>query len=229
MGYVGGGLLLAVNFAWISAPDTFGFGDRGQASRAAFLSVGLWWALFTIPLLRRVAEPPRRLRSRRRGSLSVRCVPGWHARDRNFQPDPPSPRRCSSSCWLSGVTTTASTRSSRWRRFTALKSTSARTTCSVPCCWRNSCRRSGDLSRSVRWPHELVPKRGVYLALAVYIGISIRGFFMQEAGQFWTLACGVALVQGGSQALSRSLYACDDSARQVVAVFRLLQHQRQVR
>ena len=73
------------------------------------------------------------------------------------------------------------------------------------------------------------PKRGVYLALAVYTGISILGFFMQEAWHFWTLACGVALVQGGSQALSRSLYASMIPPGKSVGIFRLLQHQRQVR
>ena len=50
-------------------------------------------------------------------------------------------------------------------------------------------------------------KRGVYLALAVYTGIAVLGYFMREAWQFWVLACGVALVQGGSQALSRSIFA----------------------
>jgi UMF1 family MFS transporter len=50
-------------------------------------------------------------------------------------------------------------------------------------------------------------KRGIYLALTVYTGISVLGYFMREAWQFWALACAVALVQGGSQALSRSLFS----------------------
>ena len=33
------------------------------------------------------------------------------------------------------------------------------------------------------------------------------GYFMREAWQFWVLACAVAMVQGGSQALSRSIFA----------------------
>ena len=50
-------------------------------------------------------------------------------------------------------------------------------------------------------------KRGVYLALVVYTGIAVLGYFMHEAWQFWVLAFAVALVQGGSQALSRSIFA----------------------
>jgi len=52
MGYLGGGLLLAVNVAMIQfLPGTWG-------PRISFLSVAIWWAVFSIPLLRRVPEPP---------------------------------------------------------------------------------------------------------------------------------------------------------------------------
>ena len=50
-------------------------------------------------------------------------------------------------------------------------------------------------------------KRAIYLALAVYIGISILGYFMTTTWQFFALAFLVGTVQGGSQALSRSLFA----------------------
>jgi UMF1 family MFS transporter len=52
LGYVGGGLLLAVNAVMI-----FVLGEI-PGSRLAFLSVALWWAVFTIPVMRRVPEPP---------------------------------------------------------------------------------------------------------------------------------------------------------------------------
>ena len=50
-------------------------------------------------------------------------------------------------------------------------------------------------------------KRAVFLALAVYAGISLLGYFMTTAWQFFALAFLVGTVQGGSQALSRSLFA----------------------
>ena len=67
LGYLGGGVLLAINLAWIQQPAWFGFPDAGAATRAAFVSVAVWWALFSIPLLRRVPEPRRRSGGRRRG------------------------------------------------------------------------------------------------------------------------------------------------------------------
>jgi UMF1 family MFS transporter len=52
MGYLGGGLLLAVNVAMLQfLPGTWG-------ARLSFLSVAIWWAVFSIPLLLRVPEPP---------------------------------------------------------------------------------------------------------------------------------------------------------------------------
>ncbi|MBN1566104.1 MAG: MFS transporter, partial [Anaerolineae bacterium] len=54
---------------------------------------------------------------------------------------------------------------------------------------------------------QLNTKRAVLLALAVYSVIAVWGFFLDAVIEFWLLAWMVAVVQGGSQALSRSLYA----------------------
>jgi len=51
------GLLLALNLAWILAPGTFGLSGKVDAIRLSFVSVAVWWLLFSIPLLRRVPEP----------------------------------------------------------------------------------------------------------------------------------------------------------------------------
>jgi UMF1 family MFS transporter len=50
-------------------------------------------------------------------------------------------------------------------------------------------------------------KRSILLALVVYSVIAVWGFFLNSVVEFWFLAWMVAIVQGGSQALSRSLYA----------------------
>jgi MFS-type transporter involved in bile tolerance (Atg22 family) len=54
---------------------------------------------------------------------------------------------------------------------------------------------------------SLDTKRSVILALIVYAVIAIWGFFLNSVVEFWMLAWMVAIVQGGSQALSRSLYS----------------------
>jgi MFS family permease len=54
---------------------------------------------------------------------------------------------------------------------------------------------------------HLNTKRSILLSLAVYTVIAIWGFFLNSVIEFWCLAWMVAVVQGGSQALSRSLFA----------------------
>jgi MFS transporter, UMF1 family len=56
-GYIGGGLLLALNTVLYLFSDKLRM-DSSMAVRIAFLSVGIWWIAFTIPLMRHVPEPP---------------------------------------------------------------------------------------------------------------------------------------------------------------------------
>jgi UMF1 family MFS transporter len=54
---------------------------------------------------------------------------------------------------------------------------------------------------------QLDTRRSIILALSVYVVIAVWGFFLDSTIEFWLLAWMVAMVQGGSQALSRSLYS----------------------
>ena len=58
-------------------------------------------------------------------------------------------------------------------------------------------------------------KRAILVGLLIYVGISIYGYFVRTAVQFVTLGMMVALVQGGTQALSRSVFARMSSASSV--------------
>ncbi|MGB9586222.1 MAG: MFS transporter, partial [Anaerolineales bacterium] len=70
MGYLGGGLLLAINVVMIQLfPGTWG-------ARLSFLSVAIWWAIFTIPLLKIVPEPP---------SASLKIESGWKLIQESFK------------------------------------------------------------------------------------------------------------------------------------------------
>lgn len=57
LGYIGGGLLLVVNVLMFLKPELFGFESGVIGIKASFISVGIWWALFTIPLILFVKEP----------------------------------------------------------------------------------------------------------------------------------------------------------------------------
>ncbi len=57
LGYLGGGILFLVNVIMYLKPDLFGIPDQSTAIRLSFVSVAIWWAAFTIPLLLWVEEP----------------------------------------------------------------------------------------------------------------------------------------------------------------------------
>jgi UMF1 family MFS transporter len=65
MGYLGGGILLALNVVMLQyLPGTWG-------ARVSFLSVAIWWAVFSIPIFLRVPEPPAATKKLERGENVV--------------------------------------------------------------------------------------------------------------------------------------------------------------
>ena len=201
LGYLGGGLLLAVHFVWIRFPETFFLTDAERAMRISFMSVGVWWALFSIPILRRVAEPSVGAHSRRDAHP---ILGGFHALGRTFR----EIRRYRElvkflvAFWLysDGIGTIIKMAAiygseigiGSAHLIGALLMTQF---VGVPCSVL-----FGALAG------RLGTKPAIYLGLSVYTMISVWGYFMAHAWEFWALAFSVGLVQGGTQALSRSLY-----------------------
>jgi UMF1 family MFS transporter len=73
-GYLGGGLLFAFNVFMTLNPELFGFDGQGEAVRISFLSVALWWAVFSIPIFLFVKEP-----------YTDKAVSGWGAVSGGFR------------------------------------------------------------------------------------------------------------------------------------------------
>ncbi len=57
LGYLGGGLLFTVNVLMYLKPELFGIASGVTAIKISFFSVAIWWFLFTLPLMKVVAEP----------------------------------------------------------------------------------------------------------------------------------------------------------------------------
>lgn len=60
--------------------------------------------------------------------------------------------------------------------------------------------------RAAPWARLVDARRGIVLALLAYVVVAVWGFTLDTVVEFWALAWLVSVVQGGSQALSRSLY-----------------------
>ena len=201
LGYLGGGLLLIANLLMFTQPGWFGIPSEEWGIRLSFLSVGLWWVIFSTPIFRHVKEPPR-------ASDYVATVNPLRAGFQRLGRTLRDLRRYKQlllflvAFWLyaDGIGTIMKMATIYGAEIgigmTDLVGALLMTQfVGVPFTFL-----FGWLAR------KLGTKRSIFLALSVYVLVSIGGYFMAEAWHFWLLAFMVGLVQGGSQALSRSLF-----------------------
>ncbi|HEX6588904.1 MAG TPA: MFS transporter [Longimicrobiales bacterium] len=205
-GYLGGGVLLALNVILLTRPSLIGIpdGDDTLPARVVFLTVSLWWLIFSIPVLRKVREPARRLEADESASQSPVSV-GFRRLRETFG----EIRQYRQlfvfllAYWLyiDGVHTIQKMAvvfgtALGFERGSLIGAILLVQFVGVPATFA-----FGALAKRIG------AKTGVYIALTVYTAISIFGYFISEAWHFWVLAIAVGLVQGGAQALSRSIYA----------------------
>jgi len=201
MGYLGGGILLAFNVAMILKPHWFGIVDAEWGTRYSFLTVGVWWAAFSIPILKNVPEPPivpipgessNPLRaSLQRLSLTFHNIRRYREAFKFLI-----------AFWLfnDGIGTIISMAVIFGAEINIPQ---AHLIGSILAVQFIGIPFSILFGRLAGW---ISTKRAIFLGLAVYTGISIGGYFIQTALHFWILAVLVGFVQGGTQALSRSLF-----------------------
>jgi len=209
LGYIGGGFLLALNLAWIQKPAWFGLpaGENLSASQAtlpsrlAFLSVAVWWFVFSIPLFRRVPEPPASEGGG--GALPIRA-----AVNRLIETCRALRRYRQAFLMLlafliynDGIGTIIRMASIygdeiKIRQDVIIASILLVQFVGIPFAFL-----FGMLAGRIGAKHSIL------LGLAIYLGICVFGYFMSTATHFLVLAILVGAVQGGTQALSRSLFA----------------------
>ena len=205
IGYIGGGTLLALNLAWISKPELFGLPAGGTLpARLAFLSVAVWWLLFSIPLFRRVREPAVKLEEdERRGENPVKVA--FVRLAETFR----ELRKYRQAFLMLVAYLIYSDGIGTITRMAAAYGAELK----IP---QSSLMAAFLLVQFVGIPFtfafgalagRLGTKRSIFLGLSVYAVISIFGYFMRTATHFYILALLVGTVQGGTQALSRSLFA----------------------
>ena len=204
VGYIGGGLLMGLNLAWIQKPAWFGIPDAATATRLSFLSAAVWWLLFAIPLFRRVPEPPRVIEKDESPGANVVRVALVRLREtlgeiRGYRHT--FLFLVAFFIYNDGIGTIIRMASIYGREIgispgaliTALLVTQF---VGIPFAFA-----FGMLAGKIG------AKRAIFLSLAVYLVIAILGYYMKTAAHFFMLAILVGTVQGGSQALSRSLFS----------------------
>lgn len=201
LGYLGGGLLFALNVLATLHPAWFGLSDKGEAVRASFASVAVWWALFSIPLMLWVHEK----RPEVRHAWGRVAREGW----RQFLDTFHHVRRLRV-VWLFLI--------AYWLYIDGV-GTIARMALDYGLALGFDSKvliTALLLTQFIAFPAAVVfgrigesfgAKNGILIGIAVYIGLCIWSVFMKDANDFYWLAGIAGLVMGGVQSLSRSMYA----------------------
>jgi UMF1 family MFS transporter len=198
LGYLGGGLLLAVVLAAVSRPDLFGLADAGVAARAGFLATAAWWAVFSLPLLLRVPEPaPAVASGARRGAVRQLAAT---VRDLASYRDA-AVFLVAFLVYNDGIVTIIRMATVYGAELGLGSGAMMGAIVMVQFVGIPFAFLFGYLG------DRIGTKRALLVALAVYGGIALTGYLMRTATHFFILAALVATVQGGAQALSRSLFA----------------------
>ena len=202
MGYIGGGIVLALNLVMIMViPGLVKGLDVGLMTRLSFLTVAVWWLIFTLPVLRRVKEPARRIEAGEEGfspfQASFSRLGKTFREIRKYR----DLAMAMLAFWVysNGIGTIITMATIYATELGFSQITTIGTLLMVQFLAAPFAFLFGWLSR------KLGTKKSIYLSLGVYILISILGYFLYREWQFWVLGAMVATVQGGSQALSRSL------------------------
>lgn len=212
LGYLGGGLFLALCLALVMAPARFGLpAGEGltpdQASlptRIAFVLTALWWIGFSIPLFRHVPEPPGRpldAEEARQGSIraSFRRLAHTFRKLRSYRQA--FLLLVAFLIYNDGIGTIIRMAAIYGENIGIGRTAMIGSILLVQFVGVPFAYLFGGLAKRIS------AKRAIFIGLAVYVGISVLGYFMRNERDFLTLAVLVGMVQGGTQALSRSLFA----------------------
>ena len=201
LGYLGGGILFAVNVLMTLQPAWFGLADATQAVQVSFLTVAIWWLVASVPLLLWVEEAP-----------TVDQQPALGAVRAGFQQLMDTARAigelkpvliflCAYWLYIDGVYTIIKLAVDYGIRLGFESSQLVLALLLVQFVSFPSALFFG-------WAAKYVGvKRGILIALSVYMLTTIWASRIVEVWEFFGLAIVIGLVQGGVQSLSRSLYA----------------------
>lgn len=195
LGYLGGGLLFALNVAMAIKPEIFGLADAALATRLSFVMVAIWWLVFALPLFRFVPES--------------------------------APRPGEGSGWADLLRTLRALRGHRpvWMFLLAywLYIDGVDTIIVMAVDFGMKLGFASDslivallMVQFIGFPAALLfgwlgdrlgTRRALFIAIGVYLGVTVWAYFLQTVTQFYLMAAAIGCVQGGIQSLSRSYFA----------------------
>ena len=195
LGYLGGGVLFAINVAMVLKPQVFGLANAAAATQASFISVAIWWALFSIPLFKNVQEKQANIGEgsswaqllqtlselKQHKSVLLFLVAYWFYIDGAHT----IIRMAVDYGMKLGFPSNSLMIALLFVQFISFPS-----------------------AIFFGWLGERIgTQRALFITLAVYVLITGWAYTMTTVSQFYMMAAVVGLVQGGIQSLSRSFFA----------------------
>ena len=201
LGYIGGGILIVINFLMITYPSFFGFADSVEGIKWSFISVALWWAIFSIPILLFVKEPKYH-----KAETSLQTIKSGFKQLKNTFNEIRHLKVVFTfliAYWLyiDGVDTTV-----RMAADFGITLGFDSTTIMGALVLVQFIAFFATLFY-VKFADKIGIKNAIYFAIAAYMVIIFSGYFVTEAWHFYIIAGMIGCFQGGIQTLSRSLYA----------------------
>jgi len=200
LGYFGGASLLALHVWMLSSPAAFGFSSTDSVIRFAFVSVGVWWLLFLVPLMLVVREvkstraPSQQIiRDAYRQLVSTIKHIGQYRKVIQFL--------VAYWFYIGGVFTVIFMAVNFGQRM-GFPSEDLVTALLIT----NFVGFPATLGYGVIG-HKFGPRNAIYIGLGVYVFVSCWAVFVTEVEQFYAMAITIGMVQGGVQGMSRSLFA----------------------
>ena len=200
LGYLGGGLLFLVNVFMYLKPEIFGISDGATAIKLSFLSVAVWWAVFTIPLILFVPEPKNYDAVDIQNAIQMGWIQLIQTFDEIRNMKVVGTFLLAYFFYIDGVDTIIK----------------------MAVDYGMSLNFSGEsliiallIVQFVAFPAALIYgqlsskvgiKTAIMIGIIAYSFITFLGYFITKAWHFYVLAILIGLFQGGIQALSRSLY-----------------------
>ena len=201
MGYLGGGLLFSLNVLMVSQPDWFGFNSTSSAVRFSFLTVAVWWLLFSIPLWLFVHEDHRK----QKVSFLRATQSGITQLINTFKK-------------IQKLKTVGLFLLAYWLYIDGVD-----TIVRMAVDYGLAIGLNGSdllmallLTQFIGFPaalgfgwlgERIGAKSGIIVAIVVYLFVTMWAYGMDTVEEFYIMAMVIGLVQGGIQSLSRSFYA----------------------
>lgn len=201
LGYLGGGILFLINVLMYLKPELFGIADGATAIKISFLTVAIWWAAFTIPLILWVEEPKIY-----KPISVIKAIPaGWRQLNETIK-DIRHLKQVGIFLlgywfYIDGVDTIVRM-AVDYGMSLGFPSSSLITALLIV--------------QFIAFPFTMLYyrisfklglQRAILMGIIGYCIITFLGYFMSAVWQFYALALMIGMFQGGIQAISRSAYS----------------------